>query len=228
MKAFRSPRESALWLVALVPLLFLIDPVRQWTESRMAWHMLLQFPLLLASGTSMAALARKRTAWLRSYDRVDAHGLLGATLASCVLAYWMIPAALDMALLAEPARVAKYASLWLAGVALGRSHTRISDGLALFFVGTLVWMMATVGLVYQSLPQRLCVSYLIDEQRWTGAGLVVAAALLGVMTAIFMARRSLAPKATIVNMATEQPAGQSMPSCSRATSLIIERSHGGS
>ena len=228
MKAPRRAIDATVWLVALAPLLFLIDPIRQGTESRMAWHMLLQFPLLLASGTCLAVWASKRTEWLRSYDRVDAHGLLGATLASCVLAYWMIPAALDMALLSESARWAKYASLWFAGFALGRSHTRISEGLALFFVGSLVWMMATVGLIYQTLPQRLCVSYLIDEQRWTGAGLVAAAALLGVVTALFMARRSAARRAAVVTLATEPAARQSMPSCSRATSLIIERSHGGS
>ena len=228
MKALRRAIEATAWLVALAPLIFLIDPIRQGTESRMAWHMLLQFPLLLASGICVAALTSERIEWLRRYDRIDAHGLLGATLASCVLAYWMIPAALDMALLSEPARVGKYASLWIGGFALGRSHTRIGDVLALFFVGTLAWMMATVGLVYQTLPQRLCVSYLIDEQRWTGAGLVAASALLAVVTAIFMARRSAARQAAVGTLATERAELQSMPSCSRATSLIIERSHGGS
>ena len=228
MKALRRAAHASVWLLALAPLIFLIDSIRQVTESRMAWHMLLQFPLLLASGICVAALAGERPEWLRRYEHIDAHGLLGATLASCVLAYWMIPAALDMALLSEPTRVAKYASLWIAGFAVGRSHTRISGGIALFFVGTLVWMMATVGLVYQTLPQRLCVSYLIDEQRWTGAGLVAASALLAVVTAIFMARRSAARHGAGTALAAEPTTRHSMPSCSRATSLIIERSHGGS
>ena len=226
MKSLRRTVDAGVWLLALAPLLFLIEPIRQWTESRMAWHMLLQFPLLLASGSCLAALANERIEWLRGYDRLDAHGLLGATLASCVLAYWMIPAALDMALLSEPARLTKYASLWFAGFALCRSHTRISDELALFFAGTLVWMMATVGLVYQTLPQRLCVSYLIDEQRWTGAGLVVAAALLAAVAAIFMARRSAAWQDAVVTLAPEQAARKSMPGCKRADSLIVERSCG--
>ena len=189
MKAPRRIPNAGLWLVTLVPLLFLIDPFRQWTESRMAWHMLLQFPLLLVSGACLAALSRERAEWLRWYERIDAHGLLGATLASCVLAYWMIPAALDMALLSEPSRAAKYTSLWCAGFALGLSHPRISDEIALFFVGTLAWMMATAGLIYQTLPQRLCVSYLIDEQRRTGAGLVAAAVLLGLASVICLANR---------------------------------------
>jgi hypothetical protein len=43
-------------------------------------------------------------------------------------------------------------------------------------------MLATVGLVFQSMPQRLCVNYLLDEQRWTGIGIVCAAILLGTLS----------------------------------------------
>lgn len=216
MKAIASLRAAAVWLLAGAPLLLVIDPIRHLVESRMAAHMLLQFPLLIAAGWALSGVCATRARWLgRFIDALDAHGLLGISFASCVLAFWMIPTALDLALLSEPVRWAKYASLWLTGVLLRRSHQRLSDELALFFVGTLVWMMATVGLVYQTLPQRLCVSYLIGEQRWTGMGLVAAALLLGA-TALWH---------VIVG---RQAARQSMPSCKRATSLIIERSQGGS
>jgi hypothetical protein len=166
-------------LIVVAPLLFVIEPVRSLVESRMAAHMLLQFPLLVASGWMLACVCPARSRWLRGFDSLDAHGLLGISFASCALAFWMIPTALDLALLSEPTRWAKYASLWLTGLALRRSRERLNSELAVFFVGTLVWMMATVGLVYQTMPQRLCVSYLIDEQRWTGIGLVAAALLLG-------------------------------------------------
>jgi hypothetical protein len=174
----RSCRAIA-GLIALAPLLFFIEPIRHLVESRMAAHMLLQFPLLVASGWILASACPAQSRWLRGFDSLDAHGLLGIGFASCVLAFWMIPTALDLALLSEPVRWAKYASLWLTGLALRRSRERLSTELTVFFVGTLVWMMATVGLVYQTMPQRLCVSYLIDEQRWTGIGLVAAALLLG-------------------------------------------------
>lgn len=175
---FRHQRAMA-GLIALAPLLFFIEPIRHMVESRMAAHMLLQFPLLVASGWMLASAWPAQSRWPRGFDSLDAHGLLGIGFASCVLAFWMIPTALDLALLSEPVRWAKYASLWLTGLALQRSRERLNTELAVFFVGTLVWMMATVGLVYQTLPQRLCVSYLIDEQRWTGVGLVGAALLLG-------------------------------------------------
>jgi hypothetical protein len=166
-------------LIALAPLLFFIEPIRHLIESRMAAHMLLQFPLLIASGWVLAGTCPAQSRWPRGFDSLDAHGLLGISFVSCVLAFWMIPTALDLALLSEPVRWAKYASLWFTGLALHRSRERLNTELAVFFVGTLVWMMATVGLVYQTMPQRLCVSYLIDEQRWTGIGLVAAALLLG-------------------------------------------------
>jgi hypothetical protein len=172
-------RSAVTGLIALAPLLFFIEPIRYLVESRMAAHMLLQFPLLVASGWMLASVCPAHSRWLRGFDAIDAHGLLGIGFASCVLAFWMIPTALDLALLSEPMRWAKYASLWLTGLALRRSRERLSNELTVFLVGMLVWMMATVGLVYQTLPQRLCVSYLIDEQRWTGVGLVAAALLLG-------------------------------------------------
>jgi hypothetical protein len=175
---FRHRRAIA-GLIALAPLLFFIEPIRHLIESRMVSHMLLQFPLLVASGWVLAGTSPAQSRWPRIFDALDAHGLLGISFASCALAFWMIPTALDLALLSEPVRWAKYASLWFTGWALRRSRQRLNTELTVFFVGTLVWMMATVGLVYQTMPQRLCVSYLIDEQRWTGGGLVAAALLLG-------------------------------------------------
>jgi hypothetical protein len=172
-------RGAIAGLITLAPLLLFIDPIRHLIESRMAAHMLLQFPLLVASGWVLAVTCLAPSRWLRGFDSLDVHGLLGISLASCVLAFWMIPTALDLALLSEPVRWAKYASLWFAGLALRRSRERLNTELAVFFVGTLVWMMATVGLIYHTMPQRLCVSYLIDEQRWTGTGLVAASLLLG-------------------------------------------------
>ncbi len=174
-------RQVGAWTALLASALFLTLPLRQFVESRMAMHMLVQFPLLLACGWLLSRLAvGVRPVW-RHFDALNAHGLLGIASTSCVLAVWMVPAALDLALLSEPMRWAKYATLCLAGLLLGRSYPRLNAELEVFFVGMLAWMMATVGLVYQTMPQRLCVNYLIDEQRWTGVGLVVGAWVLGLV-----------------------------------------------
>ena len=71
------------WLAAVAPLALLHPGLRHAIESRMALHMLLEFPLLLASGWALARLLGRRGAWL---DGLDAHALLGITVASCVSA----------------------------------------------------------------------------------------------------------------------------------------------
>lgn len=161
--------------LALSPLLLVVPQVREFTEARMAVHMLLQFPWLMAAG---AAVATRR--W-RALDRVDADGLLGAVSATAVLAFWMLPIAVDLALLSTPVRLAKYASLWTAGALLARSAPRWADGTLAFFAGNLAWMLATGGLLYLEAESRLCLSYLIDEQAVTGRGLLVAAAATGAL-----------------------------------------------
>jgi hypothetical protein len=102
--------------IAALPLLFLWPALRHVVESSMALHMLVQFPALLASGWGAARLAG-----VAPMRRLDAHGLLGLTAASCVAAYWMVPAALNLSLLSPAVNVAKYLSWWLAGACFGSS-----------------------------------------------------------------------------------------------------------
>ena len=172
-----APRAA----LALAPALLCIAPLRHAVESHMPTHMLLEFPLLFASGWVIAGAASPGDRWLARLDPFDAQGLLGISFAACALTLWMIPTALDLALLSEPVRWGKYVSLWLAGLLLRRSQGRLDAELAVFFIGMLAWMLATVGLVFQTMPRRLCVNYLLDEQRWTGVGIVGAAVLLGTL-----------------------------------------------
>ncbi|PTT84232.1 hypothetical protein DBR42_15230 [Pelomonas sp. HMWF004] len=168
-------KASRLWAVlALSPALLLISPLRHAVESQMSLHMLVEFPLLLAAGWAWGR-------WLpaKVLSALDAQGLLGATLASCVLAFWMIPAALDLALLSAPVAAAKYCSWLLAGALLAWGRQRLGAVLACFFLGNTAWMTATAGLLYREADRQLCVNYLVDDQLITGNGLVVTALVLG-------------------------------------------------
>lgn len=174
---------GCLWAVpALLPALLLITPLRHAVESQMSLHMLVQFPLLLAAGWAWGR-------WLPAQlgSALDAHGLLGATLASCVLAFWMIPAALDLALLSAPMAAAKYFSWLLAGALLAWGRQRLGAVVACFFLGNAAWMTATAGLLYREAERQLCVNYLVDDQLITGNGLVVTAWALGAL-ALFRLR----------------------------------------
>jgi len=166
-----------LWgALALLPTLLLIGPLRHLVESHMSLHMLVEFPLLLAAGWAWGR-------WLpRKLDSaVDAQGLLGVTVASCVLAFWMIPAALDLALLSPAAAAGKYLSWLAAGTLLAWGRQRLGAVVGCFFLGNAAWMTATAGLLYREADVQLCVNYLVSDQLAAGDGLIVAALVLGAL-----------------------------------------------
>ncbi|WP_284618675.1 hypothetical protein [Aquabacterium humicola] len=176
-------RRAAGFFIALA-LATLLPGLREVFEGAMALHMLLQLPALLAAGWLMAGRWHRAAAVQalgRAIAAIDAGGLFGATAASAVIALWMIPAWLDRSLLDPSTAVLKYASWLLAGVLLRAGAGRMHPTVAAFFLGNGAWMAATVGLLYQDEATRLCVSYLQDDQVWTGGGLVVAAVAMGAL-----------------------------------------------
>jgi hypothetical protein len=157
-----------------------------WLEVDMARHMLLEFPLLIALGAALAhRLAPRADAVIA---RVDHYGLTGWTFASLVLAFWMIPAALDAAIGSAAVNMAKYASLVASGFAVRSAMRRSPIALEAFFVGNIAWMAATVGLVYQETEMQLCLNYLADSQQRAGRGLVVFAVVSLVVWVALRAR----------------------------------------
>lgn len=167
-------RPWALLLVGLTPLIVVFDTPRHWVEGRMLPHMLLQFPWLMLAGAACACAA---AVWwprlARVMGAVNRRGLLGVVMVSGVSGLWMVPAALDAALIDPLVAAAKYASWWLAGAALLSTWPRLVPAMRLFFIGNLAWMFATAGLLYADAEQRLCVNYLQDEQLWTGGALMI-------------------------------------------------------
>jgi hypothetical protein len=164
----RRPALLAAVLTGTAILLF-----RKWLEADMARHMLIEFPLLLVAGLCTAkALPERVVALIMRANRL---GLAGFTFVSLTAAYWMIPVALDQALLSAPAAAAKYASFLAAGLLLPVSFQAAPLPMQAFFVGNWAWMTATVGLLYQNAPQQLCVNYLLGTQLSAGEGLVAAA-----------------------------------------------------
>jgi hypothetical protein len=154
----------------------LVSLLRDWLEADMVRHMLIEFPLLLIAGAGLGSTIPTRLDAL--IEPCNQLGLAGFMLASITMAYWMIPAALDAALLHGPAEAAKYASFVASGALLPRSFRAGPPALQAFFVGNIAWMMATVGLIYQNTPQQLCVNYLVDAQLATGEGLIAAAVII--------------------------------------------------
>lgn len=158
----------------LLSLVVLMLCFRDLLEAQMVLHMFVQFPALFAIG--WLSLSRYQPRWLAA---MNSQGLLGLTAVSTVAAVWMIPSALDMALISSGVGLTK-AVCWVAAGAIARdSWRRMTAELKCFLLGNLAWMFITVGMLYQTYERRLCVNYLIDDQLLSGRLLVGAGMLAG-------------------------------------------------
>lgn len=165
---------AGLWSVLALP------PIRSALESVMVLHMAVQLPLLALVGILFAqGLRRIEPAWVACADWL---GLSGLTLAFFASAYWMVPRSLDRAL-AEPALEAmKFLSLPLAlGLPLGLSWRRIPSLGKAFLIANFISMIGTIGALYLAAPIRLCVFYLIDQQKLAGFVLIMIAVSLALL-----------------------------------------------
>ena len=163
----RFPSRHALLIAAFAGLL--VCSLKDWLEGDMARHMVIEFPLLLLAGAAIGrALEERFGAQIACCNQM---GLVGFAFASITLAYWMIPAALDVAVLDERVAVGKYISLLVSGTLLWSSFGAAPLAVQAFFVGNFACMTSTVGLIYQSAPQQLCLNYQADTQAAAGEGL---------------------------------------------------------
>ncbi|WP_116812313.1 hypothetical protein [Steroidobacter cummioxidans] len=163
-------------LALAVPILLMCEPLRTQAEASMLRHMLAVFPLLFASGYVCAGAIGERVR--AAFAHWDSHGISGLVFVSAVLTVWMIPNALDMATTGLPVDLAKTVSVFAAGLVFALSVSRASAVIQLFFVGQWATMTIFVGVLFQSLPSRLCAAYLQTDQARTGEGLVALATIV--------------------------------------------------
>ncbi|MFD2273277.1 hypothetical protein ACFS07_25365 [Undibacterium arcticum] len=95
-----------------------------------------------------------------------------------MIAYWMIPKTLEHALVSPTEEFLKFVLIFINGLILPASLSRANKVIQLFFLGNFAGMMAIVGMLYQEAPQRLCNYYLLDDQAFTGTGLVTWSIIL--------------------------------------------------
>jgi hypothetical protein len=166
------------WGAAVAAVLLMTPPVREALESRMAWHMFVQVPLLLACGALIASGATQR---LRAaLARWNSHGIAGLFAFALVTALLMIPRVLDLAVANIAVDAAKALALLACGALLRLSWTKAGLLVQAFFLGNVLPMTAAVGQAYQDSPLRLCNAYLRGDQVFVGKALVVLAAAVAI------------------------------------------------
>ena len=177
----RSAAVGVRWAAAglCLGVILALSPVRQWLESSMWRHMLVQFPLWMLVGFCLAgalgARSRERIA------RWNAYGISGLVATAVVLAVLMVPRVLDLALVRPGIEIAKCFALAVAGAALRVSWRPAGLVVQGFFLGNMLPMMAVVGQLYIDSPVRVCNAYLLDDQARLGQWLVGVAAAVAVL-----------------------------------------------
>ncbi len=137
----------------------------------MTAHMLVQIPLLAATGFAFGCLLRKSVRErLRSLSGGPLPLLLVALFAS---SYWMLPRALDAALAQPAAEVAKFLTLpLLVGFPLALAWERLGLIGRGFVWTNSISMMAVLGWLYLAAPLRVCNGYLLAQQNTAGLWLL--------------------------------------------------------
>jgi hypothetical protein len=164
-------------LVALAP------PLRQWLESSMLVHMLVQLPMIAAAGAALGAAMRRAVpaSLACRAASVDAGGACGILFASAVMVLWMLPRSLDAARLDLAVDAVKFVSVAAAGAAVALSWPRCPPiGRGVVHLEAMA-TLARFGWGYLAAGDRLCASYLLADQQTTGTALLMAAAAWAVV-----------------------------------------------
>lgn len=185
MTAFSKARLNK-WLAAscsAVAVALSVPPLRIMIEQSMAWHMVFQMPLL-ALGGWLSARAIPPSFSIRGWASFNHFGLTGFMAAQAIVAYWMLPSAIDRAVVLPWVDALKLLTLFITGMLLADAFRRAPGALQLFFMGYWVSMMAWLGMYFATTDLRLCNAYSLQSQSNTGWGLLALGTTLGTVWAI--------------------------------------------
>ena len=184
-----------LWIgltLCLVGSALSIPPGRSLIEQSMAWHMVIQMPILFASGWFLMG-----GVWdfsKTSPGSWNQFGLTGFIAAQFIITYWMLPISIDRAVVMPQVDVFKLLSLIASGALVKTSISRSPAVLQLFFVGYIVSMLITTGVFLATTERRLCNAYSMESQLSAGYGVVALGIALAFAWAFRINRNNSKPE----------------------------------
>jgi hypothetical protein len=165
-------RRTLLGCLSSLAALSALPPFSNLLMQTMLAQMLVQIPLVFVVAVIWAGQIRgSDNARWHAWNAQGAAGLLASSL---VLAFWMTPIALDHAASDWRWEAAKIISVVAAGFVAGISWRLGSAVTHIFYLGNMLWMTVTVGMLYQESTERYCNAYLWNDQVMTGQALVFA------------------------------------------------------
>lgn len=151
-----------------------LPPVAELTESIMAIHMHVQMPFLAVTGMLMTPLLQKK--FPKFFAKWNKDGIPGILLVLLVISYWLIPRAMDDALMSMPVEIFKFISWpFFVGVPIWDSWKKLSTFWKNFFLVGIAILYVIMAFVYLFAPDQLCNNYLIVEQRTLGWSFLIIA-----------------------------------------------------
>jgi hypothetical protein len=180
----RNRPAGLVWIFALgasiLAVAMSVPPLRALIEQSMTWHMVIQMPMLVLAGW-LVMQVKINSAISRRLDPWNRYGLTGLISAQVIIAYWMLPLAIDQAVVQLETDLLKLVTLFVCGAMLRHSAERAPVVLQLFFVGYLVSMMSWLGLYFATTNLRLCNAYSLESQLLTGWGIVILAVTISLV-----------------------------------------------
>jgi hypothetical protein len=150
--------------------------LRPLLEATMARHMALEIPLLFLTGWLVSSrIGQRLTKQIAPWNAYGVPALVYASLAGLL---WMMPVALDLAVLNPAIGLLKLFTIVLAGVVVGASWREAGLVIQSFFVFNAVSMLVAGGLLYGQAPDQLCSVYLVGQQAIAGDGLIAWALVI--------------------------------------------------
>lgn len=151
--------------------ILVIPPVRDYLESIMVTHMLIQLPLLITVGWLIGRAIIKK--WTSFFTNWNTNGIPGITFVVFITMYWMLPRVLDESLTIGNIELFKFISLPIVGLILRDSWQKIQSlGKSFIFLNYLS-MFGLMAWLYIDSPIQICNNYLDTEQKMLGWGFLV-------------------------------------------------------
>ena len=185
----------AVWIglaLCLVAIALSVPPGRSLIEQSMAWHMVIQMPILFASGWFL--MSGGWDTQKTSLGHWNQFGLTGFIAAQFIITYWMLPISIDRAVVMPQVDVFKLLSLMVSGALIKTSISRSPAVLQLFFVGYIVSMLITTGVYLATTERRLCNAYSMESQLSAGYGVVALGIALAFAWAFRINRNNPKPE----------------------------------
>ncbi|MUK89087.1 hypothetical protein GMD78_11950 [Ornithinibacillus sp. L9] len=163
----------------------LIPFIRQFLESVMVLHMLVQLPLLVLVGWLIGITITRN--FQSHFDSWNSNGIPGTLLFVMITMYWMIPRTLDEALSIWYIELFKYVSLPVIGLLLYDSWKKLQSIGKSFIYLNYLSMFGLMAWLYIDSPIQICNNYLAAEQKILGWGLlgITAFMVLYLVQAVF-------------------------------------------